>query len=505
VIPRYDGPPHFPFSVAGHVFVEPFTPPLPLVFCLVAAGLAIIVSFILVAFFARNAKAFSDYPRVNLLKWKATRFLNCPGASLLLQLTSVLLFALLLSVGFVGNQDPIYNLAPTFVWVIWWVGVVYVSAFIGDVWALINPWKIIFGWAELLWRWLSPGKPFSPLLGYPAKLGVWPALVLFLIFAWVENVYGEAVIPSRISQMILVYSSITWAGMVLFGKDVWLRHGEAFSLAFGFLTRFAPIEARVIQHEPSGNLGTSGHVQPPKAGDASACSEKGASGQRELNLRPFAFGLLKIETASASEMLFVLLLLATVTFDGFASTLPWINVQAALKEYLPNVTVISTLGLVSTVLIFVALYLCFSALMSQASGVNLRPLDLGEAFVYTLIPIALAYHVAHFLLVLLIQGQLIVPLASDPFGFGWDLFRTAGYRLNFRLVGPNLYWFISVIAIITGHIIAVFLAHSIAFRLIPTRRNALRSQYPMLVLMIGYTVASLWIITQPMYMAMPSM
>ena len=501
MIPGTDGPPYLLFSVAAHVFVEPFTPPLPLLFCLVAAGLAVIASFILVAFFARNPQAFSDYPRMNLLKWKLTRLLNYPGASLPIQLTSVLLFALLVSVGFAGNQNPIYNLAPTFVWVIWWVGVVYVSAFIGDVWALINPWKIIFGWAELLWRWLSPGKPFSPLLGYPAKLGVWPALVLFLIFAWVENVYGEAVIPSRISQMILVYSSITWAGMVLFGKDVWLRHGEAFSLAFGFLARFAPIETRVIQHEPCGTLGRGAHAQPSKASVASSCSEKGASSQRELNLRPFASGLLKIETVSASQMLFVLVLLATVTFDGFASTLPWINLQAALKGYLPNVAAISTLGLVSTILIFVALYLCFSVLVGQASGVNLRTLDLGKAFVYTLIPIALAYHVAHFLLFLLIQGQLIVPLASDPFGFGWDLFGTAGYRLNFRPIGPNLYWLISVVSIVTAHIIAVFLAHSIAFRLIPTRRYALRSQYPMLVLMVGYTVASLWIITQPMYMS----
>ena len=500
-----DGPPYLLFSVAAHVFVEPFTPPLPLLFCLVAAGLAVIASFILVAFFARNPQAFSDYPRMNLLKWKLTRLLNYPGASLPIQLTSVLLFALLVSVGFAGNQNPIYNLAPTFVWVIWWVGVAYASAFIGDVWSLINPWKIIFGWAEQLWRWFSPGKPFSPVLGYPAKLGVWPALVLFLIFAWVENVYGEAAIPSRISQMVLVYSSITWAGMVLFGKDVWLHHGEAFSLAFGFLARFAPIETRVIQHEPCGTLGKGAHAQPSKTSVASACSEKGASSQRELNLRPFASGLLKIETVSASQMLFVLVLLATVTFDGFASTLPWINLQAALKGYLPNVAAISTLGLVSTVLIFVALYLCFSVLVSQASGGNLRTLDLGKAFVYTLIPIALAYHVAHFLLFLLIQGQLIVPLASDPFGFGWDLFGTAGYRLNFRPIGPNLYWLISVASIVTAHIIAVFLAHSIAFRLIPTRRYALRSQYPMLVLMVGYTVASLWIITQPMYMSAPSM
>ena len=139
--------------------------------------------------------------------------------------------------------------------------------------------------------------------------------------------------------------------------------------------------------------------------------------------------------------------------------------------------------------------------MSLASGIKLRVLDVAKEFVYTLIPIALAYHLAHFLLFLLIQGQLIVPLASDPFGFGWDLFGTADYRLNFSLVGPSFYWFISVIAVVIGHIIAVFLAHSIAFRLIPTRRYALRSQYPMLVLMVGYTVASLWIITQPMYMS----
>lgn len=495
-----DGSIYVLLSVSAHVFVEPFTPPLPLLVCLIAAGLTIVVSFVLVISFARNAQIGSDYPRINLLQWKAARILNCPGASLPIQLSSVFLFVLLVLVGFLGNPDPIYNLAPTFIWVIWWVGVAYVSAFLGDVWSLINPWKIIFGWAEQLWGWLSPGKPFSPVLHYPARFGVWPGLLLFLAFAWVENVYGDAVIPSRISQMILVYSGITWIGMFLFGKEIWLRHGETFSLAFGFLAKFAPIETRLIQHEVSGTLGGCGRVDFLAGSTSSGCSGKEGFIQREINLRPFASGLLNIETVSISQMLFVLLLLATVTFDGFMSTLPWINIQASVQEYLPNVAMISTLGLVSFGLIFIALYLFFCALMSLASGIKLRVLDVAKAFVYTLIPIALAYHLAHFMLFLLIQGQLIVPLASDPFGFGWDLFGTADYRLNFSPVGPSFYWFISVIAIVTGHIIAVFLAHSIAFRLIRTRRYALRSQFPMLVLMVGYTVASLWIITQPMYM-----
>ena len=113
----------------------------------------------------------------------------------------------------------------------------------------------------------------------------------------------------------------------------------------------------------------------------------------------------------------------------------------------------------------------------------------------------LFYHVAHFLVFLLIQGQLIIPLASDPFGFGWDIFGSENYRLNFNIVAPTFYWATSVVAIVIGHIIAVFLAHSIALRLGKTRGEAVRSQFPMLVLMVGYTVASLWIITQPMYIS----
>ena len=131
-------------------------------------------------------------------------------------------------------------------------------------------------------------------------------------------------------------------------------------------------------------------------------------------------------------------------------------------RYLPDAQVISTLGLFLTMLIFASLYLSICALMGKVSRINLGAFALGKAFVYTLIPIALAYHVAHFLLFLLIQGQLLVPLVSDPFGFGWDLFGTTGYVLNFSLVSPNTYWFISVISIVAGHIMAVFLAHNLS-------------------------------------------
>jgi hypothetical protein len=141
----------------------------------------------------------------------------------------------------------------------------------------------------------------------------------------------------------------------------------------------------------------------------------------------------------------------------------------------------------------------FAALTAMASGRRLPVGDMARAFVYSLVPIALAYHLAHYLSFLLIQGQLIIPLASDPFGwFGWNLFGTRGYTVNIAIINARYAWFIAVAAIVMGHIIAVYLAHTIALRTLGERKPALYSQYPMLVLMVGYTMISLWVLAQPL-------
>jgi ABC-type tungstate transport system substrate-binding protein len=123
--------------------------------------------------------------------------------------------------------------------------------------------------------------------------------------------------------------------------------------------------------------------------------------------------------------------------------------------------------------------------------------ELARLFVLSLIPIAVAYHLAHYLSFLLLAGQLIIPLASDPFGFGWDLLGTARYRLNIGIINTRSVWVTAVVAIVVGHIIAVYLAHVMALRVFKENRLALRSQYPMLVLMVGYTIVGLWILAQP--------
>ena len=135
--------------------------------------------------------------------------------------------------------------------------------------------------------------------------------------------------------------------------------------------------------------------------------------------------------------------------------------------------------------------------MSAAIELRIPASDLARGFAYSLVPIALAYHLAHYLSFLLIQGQWFIPLISDPLAFGWNLFGTADYRPDIGIVGVRFAWFTAVIAIVMGHIIAVYVAHVIALKLLGDHRLALRSQYPMLVLMVFYTVVSLWILAQP--------
>ena len=128
----------------------------------------------------------------------------------------------------------------------------------------------------------------------------------------------------------------------------------------------------------------------------------------------------------------------------------------------------------------------------------------GTALVFTLLPISIAYHVAHYFSYLVNGSQLVIPLLSDPFGFGWDLFRTAAYKPDIGFVGPTLQWYVAVGAIVVGHVIAVYLAHVKALTVFGARRVAVRSQIPIVVFMVGYTMLSLWIISQPIVETSPA-
>jgi hypothetical protein len=493
----------------AHAFGQRYDLPVPLGLYLAGAGAAVAFSFVVIGIFFRDIAWTRAYPRLNLLRYPLGRLAAHPLVLFVLKLAAVLLFALVVAAGSLGNQQPLRNIAPTMVWVLWWVGLAVVSAFVGDLWALINPWRTLFAWAEALYRRLSGGRALSLGLPWPAALGVWPAVALLLAFAWLELVFPAPALCPNIAWMALAYSVITWTGMLLFGHERWLRHGEVFALFFGLLARFAPLEIRVFEPRLCDACGLGCRDLDRECINCATCFESAGAADREWALRPYAVGLLRNEPGSTSMVAFVLLVMAAVLFDGLLATPAWRAFEDwLLAPFAPagdlSSMVARTLGLVGVWLVFLGAYAAICRIMAAATDGRLATGTIARRFVLTLIPIAIAYHLAHYLSFLLIQGQYAIPLASDPFGRGWDLFGTAGYRVDIAVVGARFAWYLAVIAIVVGHIVAVFLAHVQAMVILPERRPALRSQIPMTALMVAFTVISLSILAEPIVERAPA-
>ena len=250
----------------AHGFGDRYDLPVPLSLWVAGAALAVVLSFVAIGVFVRGAAPAERYPRTNLLRWKAARLLVHPRVWLAGQIVSIALLVLIVAAGVVGTQNPVRNLAPTAIWVVWWVGFAYLSALVGDVWKVVNPWSALFALVE---RPAGGGFRAEPRVAYLRALGAWPAVVLFGAFAWMALVFDGRAIPAQLALITIGYSVITWTGMAIFGRLVWLGHGDPFAVAFGLLARFAPTELRVTS--------------------ADRCRR--CEGECELNLRPFAAGL----------------------------------------------------------------------------------------------------------------------------------------------------------------------------------------------------------------------
>lgn len=502
----------FPQTAHAHGFGERYDLPLPLSYFAIAGAAAVVLSFVVVGLFVRGERSRFSYPRVNLFRFSPLRIVLAGPVAWGLKVISLFLFFLVIATGLFGSDRPVSNLTPTFVWIIWWVGMGFVVALLGNLWAVVNPWKILFGLAEAVYHRFNPDWELCLNLDYPEKVGVWPSVVLFFAFVWVENALPDAASPALLAWLIIAYSILTLGGMYLFGKHQWLRNGEAFTVVYGFLTRFSITETRVKDWEVCGECdgpgcGAAGREKGQSCVDCYECFE--FAEERELNLRPPAIGLHSEQPLPVGLMPLVLLVLATVTFDGFSDTPEWATALGWALAQTPDLTspyfnglvIANTLGLLLFPLAFAGIYLAFAAMMrwvvERSGGAGPEAAELMTAFVFSLVPIALAYHFAHYLGFLLIQGQLIIPLASDPFGAGADLFGTAGYVVNIAITNARFIWFFAVTSIVVGHIIAVYLAHLRANTIYGGGLLALKSQLPMLALMVIYTVVSLWIISRP--------
>ncbi len=438
--------------------------PIPQWLFVWAAVMVLVFSFVALA-------VLWPEPKLQQERWKPL-----PGrlgralASRPLQIVCGAIGAALLGVvvyaGLRGTQSVTANVAPTLVYVIFWLSFVPASVLFGDVFKAFNPWRAIgraVGWVA---GKAARGSLPAPL-PYPERLGHWPAAAGIFAFAVMELVVSNGDEPETVAIATLVYSALTFVAMALYGVETWIARGEAFSVYFNLFSRLSPVETR----------------------DGVVGLRRPLSGLAALKPGPGTVPLLAVMVGS-------------VSFDGAREAPKWEEVAPDIARFFQDLglspqhslELTFLLGLVAAILLVYGFYR-LGALGTRSVGGGFSADELARAFVHTLVPIALAYVAAHYFTLLLFQGQSVSFLASDPLGDGSNLFGTADSQIDYTLIGANATWYWQVAFVETGHVAALTLAHDRALAMYDRARLAVRSQYWMLAVMVGFTCLALWLLS----------
>ena len=455
----------FPSVAGAHGLVVRFDLPIPEWLFAWAAAVVLIVSFVSLSFLWQE-------PRLERTDWRpAPDWLSRVVLSPVVQggcgLIGVLLLYVVIWSGLQGAQGVTDNFAPTFIYIAFWLGLIPLSLLFGDVFRAFNPW----GAMARVTSWVASGIAGHDLrapLRYPDWLGRWPAAAGIFAFAWIEIVSADGDSPRSLAVAALIYSGITFAGMGMFGIGAWLDRGEAFSVYFNLFSRLSVFERR---------------------GD-------------EIGVRPPLTGVTRLEPAAGTVAL-VVVMIGSVSFDGLSGGATWQTISPDLTDLFRDLgaspqralELANGVGLTASVLIVAAFYMLGIAGMRWITGGgSIR--RLATTFAPSLIPIALAYVAAHYVSFLLLQGQGVAVLASDPLGRGWDVFGTASWTINYALLSANTFWYIQVAFVVAGHVAALTLAHDKALSVFSDVRVATRSQYWLLAVMVGFTTLALWLLSE---------
>lgn len=403
------------------------------------AAAALVISFAGLAVFWRTTRLEGGVEgRVVLRPRGLQRGLLVAGRTL-----GMALYVLLVVAAVFGDPDTAENIAPVFVYVVFWVGVTLTCALVGDVWRVVNPFDTMAAGVERLRRGAPARAPYS--------WGRWPAVAALAGFVWLELVPSNRAEPRTLAVAILGYTAAVLAGVVRWGRG-WLAQGEGFTVFFDLLGRMAPLY-------------------------------KDAEGT--IRLRPHLTGLVGLRPDPATQAL-VIVALGSTSFDGLSRTRFWIDLTRNLSSM--ERALLSTAGLIWAMSVVT---LAFVGAMRVTGRLHRRRFqELSASFVHSLVPIAFAYALAHYFSLLVFEGQSAIALASDPLGRGWDLFGTAGNAVNFTLVSTTVIAYVQASGIVAGHVAGVVVAHDRALAVFP-EKEATRSQYPLLAAMVVFTLGGL--------------
>ncbi len=418
--------------------------PIPFSYAVTGAAVALIVSFLALGLLWREPRLHPGTAG-RPLPVGVQRVLDGRAVRRALLVLGVLVTAYVAIAAFFGRDDALNPTAGS-VFVLFWVGVPLLSVLTGPVWRLVSPAR---GLHLLLSRALG-APPEEGLAPYPRRFGYWPAAAVLLAFTWLELVYPESTTLRSLRTAIVAYLAIDLLAATYWGSR-WFGRGDGFEVFSSLVGRLSPVgrrgDGRLVLRDPlSGVAGT-----------------------------PVAPGLFAV----------VGTLLGSTGYDSFSNS-PWWVVRQQESSLDPQV--LGTVGLVTAVVVVTGLFVLAASWSGRGAG--LPPSRAVGEFAHTLVPIVVGYILAHYWSLLVLIGQQTVIQLSDPLGNGSNWLGTGNRAIDPTLADPTLVAVLQVVGVVTGHVLAVVLAHDRAVRLLP-RRHAIAGQLPMLVLMVGYTVGGL--------------
>lgn len=448
-----------------------------------------------------------------VLLWRPFRFLA--------QGVCATLFVFAILAGLFGRQQAGSNASTVLTWTYWWILLVLFSMLLGEVWCYICPWDALSGWLSRLSLWGRARLPLTLGRRWPAALkNQYPAAFLFLALTWLELGYGVTTQPFMTALLALLMFFLAFVPALIFERSAFCRYGCLVGRITGLYALFAPLEVRARDKAVCVSCRTHDCYHGNERGLACPtsqflggmskntycimCGECAFTCPHDnvaLNVRPFGVDLASPSPVRSDEAAMVVIMLSMTTFHGITMTPLWHRTIGAVEHALGAPYLLAfSIGMVSILGLLALIYLLFVRLSHRASGstaVGVR--QLGIRYAYSLLPIALFYHFAHNSMHFFIEGGTLAPVASDPLGWGWNLFGTAS-MVPGPLVPLRYIWLGMVAFILLGHVWSLVVAHRVAMHVYPDRRTALRSELPMLLCMIAYSTLSLWIIAQPMEM-----
>lgn len=343
--------------------------------------------------------------------------------------------------GLFGPQAPVANLAVLVVWAGWWAGYTMTTYLVGNTWPALDPW-----------RTLATYLPTRPNRSYPDRLGVWPSVVGLVLLVWLEVVSPVAQDPRLLAGVVLAYTTVTLAGTAAYGTETWFGTVDPIARVFRWYGHVAP-------------LGRTGS-------------------QIEMRLP----GAALVETGKTDETPFIVALLWVTTYDGLVSTPAWSGVARAVVESGIPPLVVYLVTAIGGFAGFFYVYELASRWSRRTADSYVTASFIGGWFAPALVPIAVGYHLAHFLGYFVSLLPALFAVVTQP------LAPPAAIQ---TLVLPGWFGAVQLLFVLAGHLLAVWVAHARAFEVFPGRLRPIRSQYPFILVMVLYTMTSLWIVAQP--------